>query len=137
MTFLSLDTLDDVKRDFAKWRASRPNKKGKIPNHLWDKVFALLDLYPIGKVTKELGLSGGQVSAKRKQRNALEGISKSSATDNFVEVDLASTIRSNTPLANTFSRIEIRRPDGSVLTIGHLPEQTMMQVLNQFTMAVN
>jgi acetoin utilization deacetylase AcuC-like enzyme len=27
MDFISLDTLDDVKRDFATWRASRPNKK--------------------------------------------------------------------------------------------------------------
>ena len=47
---LSLDTLDDVKGDFEKWRASRPNKTGRIPNHLWDKVLAILDYYPVGEV---------------------------------------------------------------------------------------
>lgn len=67
---LSLDTLYNVKRDFEKWRASRPNKVGRIPNYLWDKVLDILDYYPVGEVTKVLRLSGGQVSAKRKQRDA-------------------------------------------------------------------
>jgi len=97
----------------------------------------MLAEYPAGEVIKELGLSGSQVSAKRKQRNAQEAISKSLETSDFVELNLSSSMPNNTPTPNTYSRIEIRRPDGSVLTIGHLPEQTMMQVLNQFTQAVN
>jgi hypothetical protein len=137
MDFISLDTLDDVKRDFATWRASRPNKKGKIPNRLWDKVFAMLNYYSVGEVAKALGLSGSQISAKRKQRNAHEASSKSLITDNFVELNLSSPTPSNTPIANTFNRIEIRRPDGSVLTIGHLSEKTMLQILDQFTKVMN
>lgn len=136
MTFLSLDTLDDVKRDFAKWRSSRPNKTGRIPNYLWDKVLAMLELYPVGEVTRELGLSGSQVSAKRKQHNITALNSKPITTDNFMEFNLSSPITSSTPVANAFSRLEIRRPDGTVLTIERLPEQAMLQVLNQFTMAV-
>jgi len=35
-------------------------------------VLAIIDFYPIGQVTKVLGLSGSQVFARRKQRDASE-----------------------------------------------------------------
>ncbi len=133
---LSLDTLDDVKRDFEKWRASRPNKVGRIPNHLWDKVLDILDYYPVGEVTKVLRLSGGQVSAKRKQRDACNLAPKLQANPSFVEFNLSSPIPCGNPTTKIHSRIEIRRPDGTVLVIEQLPEQTILQVLTQFTQAV-
>lgn len=132
---ISLDSLDDVTRDFAKWRATRPNK-GRIPNHLWDKVLGILDFYPIGEVTKELGLSGSQVSAKRKQRIASELSLKKSTNPNFVELNISQAKASDKPATNLQGKLEIRRPDGAVLIIDQLPEQTMLQVLNQFTQAV-
>ena len=133
---LSLDTLDDVKRDFEKWRASRPNKVGRIPNHLWDKVLDILDYYPVGEVTKVLRLSGGQVSAKRKQRDACNLAPKLPANPSFVELNLSSPMPCGNTATKLHSRIEIRRPDGAVLVIEQLPEQTMLQVLTQFTQVV-
>lgn len=135
ITPFSLDTLSDVARDFAKWRATRPNK-GRIPNHLWDKVLGILDFYPIGEVTKELGLSGSQVSAKRKQRMANELSLKKSSNPNFVELNISQAKSSDKPVTSQHGKIEIRRPDGAILIIDQLPEQTMHQVLNQFTQAV-
>ncbi len=134
LSMISLDSLDDVKRYFAKWRATRPNK-GRIPNHLWDKVLGILDYYPIGEVTKELGLSGSQVSSKRKQRIASELNLQKSANPSFVELNISQPKPSNKPVASQHGKIEIRRPDGAVLIIDQLPEQTMLQVLNQFTQA--
>jgi len=136
LSIISLDTLDDVKRDFSKWRASRPNKIGKIPNYLWDKVFAMLDYHSIAEVTKALGVSSSQISIKRKQRDALAAKSKISTNDNFVELNLSPPTPSNTPTNNTCSRVEVRRADGAILTIAHLPQQTILQVLNQFTQMV-
>ncbi len=133
---LSLDTLDDVKHDFAKWRAARTNKTGRIPNYLWDKVLSILDYYPIGEVTNTLGLSGSQVSAKRKQRNPCNMSSKLPATANFVELNISSAMPSSNVVTKVHSRIEIRRPDGAVLVIEQLPEATMLQILNQFTQVV-
>ena len=103
---------------------------------MWDKVLGILDFYPIGEVTKELGLSGSQVSAKRKQRIANEISLNKSANPNFVELNISQSKPSNKPVTNQHGKIEIRRPDGAVLIIDQLPEQTMLQVLNQFTLAV-
>ncbi len=133
---ISLDTLDDVKRDFAKWRASRPNKTSKIPKRLWDKVFAMLEYHSVAEVTKELGVSTSQISAQRKQRNTPDPNSKSPLADNFLELNLSPSIPSNKSTGNTCGRIEIRRPDGSALTIGHLSEQMILQILTQFTQMV-
>ena len=132
---LSLDTLDDVKRDFEKWRASRPKKVGRIPNHLWDKVLSILDYYPVSEITKALRLSGGQVSAKRKQRDACNLAPKLPDAPNFIEVNMSSRIPCSNLATKMHSKIEIRRPDGAVLVMEQLPEQTILQVLNQFTQA--
>jgi len=136
ITPFSLDTLNDLARDFAKWRASRTNKTGKIPNHLWDKVFAMLEDHSVAEITKALGVSSSQISDKIKQRDARGEKTKPSTTDSFMEFNLTSPTPSSPPVVDSFSRIEIRRPDGSVLTVAHLPQQTIMQVLNQFTQAV-
>ena len=136
ITPFSLDTLNDLARDFAKWRASRTNQTGKIPNHLWDKVFAMLEDHSVAEITKALGVSSTQISVKIKQRDAREEKTKPSTTDSFMEFNLTSPTPSSPPAVDSFSRIEIRRPDGSVLTVAHLPQQTIMQVLNQFTQAV-
>ena len=135
LSMISLDTLDDVKRDFAKWRASRSNKTSKIPKHLWDKVFAMLDYHTVAELTKELGVSSSQISDKVAQRKASEAKSKST-TDNFVELNLSPQLPGSATAGNASSRIKIRRPDGAMLTIAHLSQQTILQVLNQFTQAV-
>jgi hypothetical protein len=95
----------------------------------------MLDYHTVAELTKELGVSSSQISDKVAQRNASEARSKVT-TDNFVEINLPSPMPGSATAGNASSRIEIRRPDGAMLTIAHLSQQTILQVLNQFTQAV-
>jgi hypothetical protein len=128
-------TIDSVRHDFNVWRTSRA-KKGRIPDHLWDKVMKLLDYYPIGKVASALQLSGGQVIAKREQFKSHSTTMPVTTPVNFVELNMPSVMHGCTPVANSSSRVEIKRSDGSVLAIEHLSEQAMLQLLNQFTRGI-
>ena len=117
-------TLEAIKEDFAQWRASR-TKIGKIPEYLWAKVLKILEDYPIGEVSKELHLSGGQVVAKRRQNN-----DNVLAMSNFVERSLAPVVsRDNIS-------VEIKRPDGTTLKIESVSEPSMLQVLSHFMQVV-
>lgn len=121
-------TLDSVQRDFKAWRASK-TKRAKIPEALWDKTLKLLEHYPVSRVVQDLRLSGGQVSARRKQQSEANAATlpvKKSV--NFLELNMP-------PLNNvqiSSNRLEIKRPDGVTLIIEQLAEQTMLQILNQF-----
>lgn len=121
-------TIESVQQDFKVWRASKP-KKSKIPNYLWDKTLKLLEHYPISRVVRDLGLSGSQVSAKRKQN-----LAESTKTvpvkhpANFVEVNLPSW--NKTPISE--NRLEIKRSDGMVLAIEQVTAPTLLEILNQF-----
>lgn len=124
-------TIDSVQRDFQEWRSSRTGK-AKIPDDLWDKTLKLLEHYPTSKVVRELHLSGGQLSARRKQRSA----SKSNMLSvkkpvNFVALNIPSVTASlNTHIPS--GRLEIKRSDGALLAIDQFNDQTLLQILNQF-----
>ena len=66
---ISLDTLDDVKRRFERWRAGKVNKKGRIPDRLWDAALGILDTYSAKEVASALDLDIKQIKNKRKQRD--------------------------------------------------------------------
>jgi hypothetical protein len=124
-------TIDSVQRDFKAWRSSR-TKRAKIPDDLWNKTLKLLEHYPISQVVRDLGLNGGQVSAKRKQqREANSNIASVKTPVNFLELNMSPTA---TPYDTHVSgnRLEIKRADGAALTIEQFTEQTLLQVLNQF-----
>lgn len=124
-------TIDSVQRDFKAWRTSRI-KRAKIPDDLWGKTLKLLEHYPISQVVRDLGLNGGQVSAKRKQqREANSNVAPVKNSVNFLELNMPPI---GTPYDTHISgnRLEIKRADGAVLTIEQFTEQTFLQVLNQF-----
>ena len=125
-------TINSVQHDFKIWRTSR-SKKGKIPDYLWDKTLKLLDHYPIGKVVMALGLSGSQVLAKRKKCEINSTAVPLASSVNFVELNIPLATPYDTPTPNSFSRLEIKRSDGTVLAIERPTEQTLLQALNQFT----
>lgn len=125
-------TIDSVQHDFKIWRTSR-SKKGKIPEHLWDKTLKLLDHYPISKVIMALRLSGGQVSARRKQHKTNSIEAPLIRPVNFLELNMPLAMPCDAPATNSFNRLEIKRSDGAVLAIERLTEQTLLQALNQFT----
>jgi hypothetical protein len=124
-------TIDSVQRDFKTWRTSR-TKRAKIPDDLWDKTLKLLEHYPISRVVRDLGLNGGQVSARRKQQRETNSNVVSVKTPvNFLELNIPSM---GAPYDTHISgnRLEIKRSDGAVLAIAQLTDQTLLQILNQF-----
>lgn len=126
-------TIDSVQRDFKIWRTSR-TKRGHIPDDLWDKTLQLLDHYPISKVIMALRLNGGTLLAKRKQQR--ETLSKTLPVTrpiNFLELNMPVATPCDTRTISSGSRLEIKRADGAILAIEHFTEQTLLQVLNQFT----
>ena len=126
-TIMAQLTLDSVQRDFELWRASRTTgKTSKIPNHLWDKALQLLEHYLIASVMKALRLSGNQIATQRTAR--LTNLKSNAA---FVELKVPPI----TPHAN-HGKIEIKRPDGTVLAIEPLTDHTLFQVLTSFTQKV-
>jgi len=52
--------LDEAKAQFYHWRTTR-SKRGKIPEHLWDKVKLLIDHYHLTAITKALSLNTNQI----------------------------------------------------------------------------
>lgn len=124
-------TIDSVQRDFKAWRASR-TKKTKIPDDLWDKTLKLLEHYPISKVVRALRLSGGQVSAKRKQQLPVNSTTLPIKTPvNFVELNIPSVAAPHNARIPG-NKIEIKRSDGVVLAIEQFNDQILLHVLNQF-----
>ncbi len=130
MIMAKLD-LEAVQKEFANWRASRA-KVGKIPQYLWEQVWEIVDDYSTGEITKSLGLSGSQISAKRKE---ISDINKNSPASNFLEL----TLPQCTPysgLSVIAHNLQLKRPDGMTLIIEQLSEQMVLQVLNDFSQVV-
>ena len=124
-------TIDSVQRDFKAWRASRTNKS-KIPDDLWDKTLKLLEHYPISRVVRDLRLSGGQVSARRKKQSKVNSDTLPIKHPvNFLELNIPPiSAPYNTGVPG--NRLEIKRADGVVLAIEQLTDQILLQILNQF-----
>ncbi len=121
-------TLDSVQRDFKAWRASK-TKRAKIPEALWDKTLKLLEHYPVSRVVQDLRLSGGQLSARRKQQSqASNNTLPIKKSVNFLELNIPPL--NNMGISN--NRLEIKRSDGVILILEQLTEQAMLQILNQF-----
>lgn len=120
-------------RDFKEWRNSR-TKKGKIPDYLWDKVLKLLDYCPTSKVIEALQLSGAQVSRRRKQAQTKTNSKTLPVTQpvNFVELNVPSVIPCHSAITTVGNKLEIKRPNGAILTLERLSEQMIFQLLNQF-----
>ena len=52
--------LDETKSHFDHWRTTR-NKRGKIPEYLWDKVKPLMDHYSLTTITNALRINTNQI----------------------------------------------------------------------------
>ena len=50
-------TLDDLTQQFAQWRASRPNKRTAVPEHLRRQALTLLSLHRKSHLIKALNIN--------------------------------------------------------------------------------
>lgn len=116
-------TLETVQRDFQQWRLNR-KKRASIPDDLWQRVFSLLNRYPISKICSVLSLNTAQIRSKLKPDN-------SNSKETFVEVSLKSA-----PMNNVKGEISIRflRKDGASLLITSFPSNAINSLIDHFLM---
>jgi hypothetical protein len=120
-------TLEDVQKDFQHWRQIR-KKRASIPDDLWQRVFPLLNRYPISKICSALSLNTAQIRTKM---GSNKPITKSKPKQLFVELPLKSAhiIEDKTGI-----KIEIIRKDGASMSISAFPSNALKVLIEQFLM---
>jgi len=73
-------TLDQLKSEFAYWRANKANGSSQIPQQLWDEVFLLEKQgQSISSLCRELSISGTQIANQRIKQNTI-------TEESFIEI---------------------------------------------------
>ncbi len=122
-------SLKEVSARFEQWRSTRA-KRGKIPNVLWQQVLALLNIYSRSELCKVLKLSSGQIKTKMQLHTADATVNINSKMRDFVAINIPQVTEE---IDTQFTgRVEIKRPDGVVIFIERLNQQTLTQILTQF-----
>lgn len=124
----SNQTINDVKQHFDHWRTTR-TKRGKIPEHLWDKVKSIIGKYPLTTITETLHINTNQI------REHID----LNAEINFIEA-VIDTRQSKGSLNHTVSlnhdertcSIELHRTAGGVLKINDYPIESLPTIINHF-----
>jgi hypothetical protein len=101
-------TLIDVQKNFNMWRATRQNRKEKIPATLWQQVASIYSAYPRSVICQTLGLSGTQLKV------AMQG-------DGFatfypsVKKDGISTVKDHTDIPISVCEIALETPSARLI----------------------
>lgn len=78
--------LEEVKRQFSRWRETRQNRRSRIPTELWQTATDLIGPYSKNEVARALGLNYTDLK-KRYEAQCVSGPSVSTPADNaFVEI---------------------------------------------------
>jgi hypothetical protein len=120
-------TLEAVQKDFNHWRQNR-KKRGSIPADLWQRVFPLLNRYPISKICSALSLNTAQIRSNMRSPNPFE---ESKSQEPFVEVSLKS-VGMIESIGNV--TIEIMRKDGTSMSICSCPSHSLNALIDHFLM---
>ena len=121
-------TLDEVKSHFDHWRATRTNKRERIPVFLWDEVKILIGRYSLTDITKILSINSGQIKDNIKVDTKI----------NFVEVKTDSSSALSERSTTTFfghqqmCSIEMSRANGVTLKVSLLPIESLQKIISQF-----
>ena len=122
-------TIEQVKQQFNDWRAQR-GKLGSFPDELWINAVSLLDHYGATKIIRDLGVTRKQLNDRTMRHSKVGDASNA----NFVELEITNNIqeqrvveaksvthtKTSTPTIKPGSSIELRKPDGTTLTIHDL-----------------
>lgn len=119
-------TLEEVRTNFDKWRQDR-QKKGKLPEFLWQQALNLLNKYNKSDICRELKISGGQINDKIKLQSS--SIGNPSLKPNFVSINVPEVVEKFD--LNNVSKIDIKFPNGIVLSAENLNQEILIQLLSQ------
>lgn len=133
-------SLDNVKVAIKAWRAFKTKQNEKIPAHIWDQIFALVETMPESKVFSALSVTKPQFDAEKQARCSVKASEENREWLNDDEVEFCEASPSPAiPLAykpakaftTTTSVVELYRPDGMLMKI-HLCTDRFEELLSAF-----
>tara|TARA_R110002110_G_scaffold414387_2_gene644256 strand:- start:1173 stop:1556 length:384 start_codon:yes stop_codon:yes gene_type:complete len=121
---MTTTTLEAVRIEIEHWRGTR-EKTGRIPNRIWSQAIRLLDKHSMSEICRALRLSHTQLKNKIKQRDPFT--LKSDMP--FYEVAMPSIKHQQTDV-HLGACLEIKRPDGTLMTIRHASDSVLINMLS-------
>lgn len=91
---VSDDKLQELKSELDGWRAQQSGRK-PIPQHLWNKAFALLNSYSVGAVSRELRLDHSKLKKHLLSANNVN--QKNGPPPQFIELAASELAKSVAP----------------------------------------
>ena len=79
-------TLDEVRRRFQDWRATRPKRTSRIPAELWQMAVDQVGPYSLNRVSRLLGVNHTALRERYEATHPFEAGLVSSPETKFVEV---------------------------------------------------
>jgi hypothetical protein len=133
-------TIDSVKEAVNAWRSGKKQQSEKIPEDLWVKIAALLNLHSDREVRSALSLTSIQIERGKQLAQAHYELKQTSIAAPIEPIDFCEAQEQATfPLAykpaeafatNT-SIVELRRPDGMLMKI-HICTDRFDELLRAF-----
>ena len=117
-------TLEAVRLEIEHWRGAR-EKSGRIPNRIWSQAISLLDKHSMTEICRVLRLGHTQLKNKIKQHDPFRLTSDTP----FYEVAMPSIKHQQTDI-RLGACIEVKKPDGTVLTIRHLSDSVLINMIS-------
>ena len=134
--------LDLVCASIKEWRQQKKRRSEKIPNNIWDQIFALIQNIPTSKVLGTLNITREQFNNKCLERNLIEYIDDFEPSDftetcdslaDFCAIDTKYPLVSKPAkaFATNTSIVELYRPDGMLMKI-HICTDSFAELLDAF-----
>lgn len=121
---MAATTLEAVRIDIEHWRGSR-EKSGRIPNRIGSQAIKLLDKHSMSEICRVLRLSHTQLKNKIKQHDPFT----LNSAPPFYEVAMPSIKHQQTDI-HLGAYIELKRPNGTLLTIRHLSDSVLINMIS-------
>lgn len=135
-------TIEQVKQQFNDWRAQR-GKLGSFPDELWENAVGLLDEYGSTRVIRALGITRKQLNDRVVRHSKIGNTTNA----DFVELEITNNIQeqrvveaksvmhsatSSVSTNDSSSSIELKKPDGTTLTIHDLCRADVQNLVTTF-----
>lgn len=122
----ALTTLQEVKQSFDNWRSKR-GKLGPFPEELWKSAIKLLGQNTESNILRELRITKQQLDDQKVKYGTLED-----QNNTFVSCDVKTSTSTPLVLNKPTTRREVRRSDGTTLSIIDFPSQDISTLLSTF-----
>jgi hypothetical protein len=130
-------TLDDLVMEVNDWRANKRSRNERIPEYIWQKVFALLKKFPDSTICAALGIPKAKLNQEREERKYVKTVElvltdepESSPVD-FCEAEEEALYKpARIPATNTLI-VEFCRADGRIMKI-HTTTDSFAELMKAF-----